>query len=485
MNYRVIFRVLGLLIAATSAAMILPVAVSLFEGGSDWRYLTIVMLAGTGVGTGLAWLLRGSADLEVREGFVIVTLGWLSATLVASLPFYLHGAIGSFTDAFFESMSGFTTTGSTILTDIEALPRGLALWRCQIQWLGGMGIVVLSLAILPILGVGGMQLFQAEAPGPSPDRLTPRIKETARLLWGAYCILSLAEVVALMICGMGPYDALCHTFTTMATGGFSPKAASVGHYSSAAIDWVITFFMFAAGVNFSLHFFAVRGRGPRGLRRYWRDHEFRTYLAVALGAIALVMVSNWRTVGYGLADNLRYSSFQVVSILTTTGFATADYEHWSRFVQLLLLMLMFVGGCAGSTGGGMKNVRVLLLAKHAWQELRKLLHPRAVYVLRFNRQPVGPQVVTNILGFFLLLVMVAVAATLAMTAMGMDLVSAFGSVAATLNNVGPGVGTVGPADNFAHVPVLGKWVLVACMLLGRLELYTVLVLLTPGLWRRT
>jgi trk/ktr system potassium uptake protein len=484
-NFRVIGRVLGLLISATSAAMLLPVLVSAFEGGSDWRVLLIVMLSGTGIGAALAWLLRGASELEVRDGFVIVTLGWLAATLVGSLPFYLSGAIPAFTNAFFESMSGFTTTGATILTDVEALPRGLALWRCQIQWLGGMGIVVLSIAILPILGVGGMQLFQAEAPGPSPDRLTPRIKETAQLLWGVYCILSVAEFVALMACGMGPYDAICHTFTTMATGGFSPRAASVGAYDSAWIDGVITLFMFAAGVNFSLHFLAVRGRLVRGVRCYSRDSEFRTYFGVTFVAIAVLMLTNWQHVGYGLAENLRFSSFQVVSILTTTGFGTADYEQWSHLAQFTLLVLMFIGGCAGSTGGGMKNVRVLLLTKHAWQELRKLLHPRAVYVVRFNRQPVSPDILTNILGFFLLLMMVAVGSTLVMTALGLDFLSAVGSVAATLNNVGPGLGSVGPTDNFGHLPALGKWVLVACMLLGRLELYTVLVLLTPELWRRT
>ncbi len=485
MNLRVIGRILGLLVAATSAAMLLPLLVSVFAGGSDWRVLATVLAAGTGLGALAAWAFRGAAEMQIREGFVIVTLGWLAATFVGCLPFYLSGAIPTFTDAFFESMSGFTTTGATILTDIEALPRGLALWRCQIQWLGGMGIVVLSLAILPILGVGGMQLFQAEAPGPSPDRLTPRIKETAQLLWGVYCIISVAEILALLACGMDLYDALCHTFTTMATGGFSPRADSVGAFDSARIDGVITFFMFAAGVNFSLHFLAVRGRFTRGIRCYWRDAEFRTYLAVTLGATAVVMLSNWRHVGYEFLENLRFSSFQVVSILTTTGFGTADYEQWSYLAHFVLLTLMFIGGCAGSTGGGMKNVRLLLLSKHAWQELRKLLHPRAVYVVRFNRQPVGPDILTNILGFFLLLMMVTVASTMVMTALGLDLVTAFGSVAATLNNVGPGLGLVGPTDNFGHIPALGKWVLVLCMLLGRLELYTVLVLLTPELWRRT
>lgn len=480
MNLRVVGRVLGLLMIATGAAMVLPVIVCLIYGEPDWTVFLTCQLFALALGAALAFLCRGSQDLGVRDGFLIVTLGWLVAGVIGAAPFWVSGDIPSITDAMFESVSGFTTTGSSILTDIEALGHGMLLWRSFIQWLGGMGIVVLSLAILPILGVGGMQLFKAEAPGPSPDRLTPRIKETAKLLWGVYALISLAEILALLACGMNLFDAACHTFTTMATGGFSTRNASVGAYDSASVDLVITVFMFVAGASFSLHFAALRGRW----RQYFHDGEFRVYTTVVLVFAAVIFLTNTQTTDLSWGSNVRQSFFQVVSIITTTGFGTADYEQWSSLAQYGLLFLMFVGGCAGSTGGGMKNVRFLLLTKHGYNELRKLLHPRGVYVIRYNDKAVSSDIVTNILGFFLLLVMCTSLATFVMTMMGLDVLSALGSVAATINNIGPGLGSVGPTDNFAAVPLLGKWVLIFCMLLGRLELYTVLILLTPDFWRR-
>ncbi len=480
MNVRVVGRLLGVLLLATAAAMTLPIIVSLLYGETDWQVFMISQAAALLVGGSLAGFLRDSRELRTKDGFVIVTFGWIAVGILGAMPFYLSGAIPAFTDAMFESISGFTTTGASILNDIEALPHGLALWRCQIQWLGGMGIVVLGLAILPILGVGGMQLFKAEAPGPSPDRLTPRIKETARLLWVVYGIISLVQVIALMFCGMSLFEALCHSFATMATGGFSTRAASVGAYDSVAIDVVITVFMFIAGVNFSLHYAAVNGR----IKSYWRDGEFRVYVTVILLATSIIAVSNIQATEMSAGDNVRHSLFQVVSIVTTTGFGTADYEGWTSLSQFVLLFIMFVGGCAGSTGGGMKNIRLLLLAQHGFNEVRKLLHPRGVYVMRYNERAVPPEIMTNILGFFLLLIICTVTATFAMTMVGLDLISAIGAVAATINNIGPGLGSVGPTDNFAAVPLMGKWVLIFCMLLGRLELYTVLVLLTPDFWRR-
>jgi trk system potassium uptake protein TrkH len=356
----------------------------------------------------------------------------------------------------------------------------MLLWRSLIQWLGGMGIVVLSLAILPILGIGGMQLFKAEAPGPSPDRLTPRIKETAKLLWGVYVLISVAEALALILSGLSPFDAICHTFTTMATGGFSTKDASVAALHNPAAEIIMIVFMFIAGANFSLHFAALRGR----LKDYFRDDEFRTYLVVILVAVSIIFLSNLRLAEFSIGRNLRGSFFQVVSIMTTTGFCTEDYAKWGSMPQYLLLLLMFIGGCAGSTGGGMKNARFLIFLRHASNELRKLLHPRAVYTIRFNRSGVPPDIVTNIMGFILLMMIITTLATFCMTLVGLDLVSAFGSVAATLNNIGPGVGSVGPTNNFAHVHVVGKWVLTFCMLVGRLELYTVLVLFAPEFWRK-
>jgi trk system potassium uptake protein TrkH len=480
MNLRVVGRVLGLLMVATGAAMLLPLLVCLLYGEREWSVFLSCMMGALAAGCTLAFLLRGTQDLRVKDGFLTVSLGWLLVGVLGALPFWVSGAIPDPTDAIFESVSGFTTTGASILDDIESLGHGILFWRALIQWLGGMGIVVLSIAILPILGVGGMQLFKAESPGPAPDRLTPRIKETAKLLWGVYVVVSAAEVLALLACGMSLFDAVCHTFTTMATGGFSVRNASVGAYANPSVDVVVTVFMFLAGVNFSLHYVALKGHW----RRYFQDGEFRTYLTVVLSFTVIVALTNLANADMGIGDNLRTSAFQVVSIVTTTGFGTADYETWAHLAQFSLLFLMFVGGCAGSTGGGMKNVRFLLLTKHAYNELRKLLHPRGVYVIRYNDRTVPEEIVTNILGFFLLLAICTTLATFTMAMLGLDIVSAFASVAATINNIGPGLGSVGPTDNFAMVPSLGKWVLILCMLLGRLELYTMLVLITPDFWRR-
>lgn len=498
MNVRAVIRVLGLLVFATALAMILPLLVSVLHREEAALWFAVCIAGGIAVGGGVAWLARGADDLRSRDGFLIVSLGWLLIGLFGALPFWTSGQIPDFTDAAFESISGFTTTGASILSVIsdvtevdpatgetivvaEGLDKGPLLWRCMIQWLGGMGIVVLSLAILPLLGVGGMQLFRAEAPGPSPDRLTPRIKETARLLWGVYCLLSAVCFVALKITGMSWYESLCHAFTTLATGGFSTNNASIGGFHNPAAEIVLIVFMFLAGVNFSLHFAALQGR----LRSYWSDSEFKVYTTVIVVATTAIFLSNVGATQLGVFENLRASLFNVVSIITTTGFGTEDYERWSHLSQFVLLSLMFVGGCAGSTGGGMKNVRLLLLTRHAVNELRKMLHPQGIYVIRFNHRAVSPDIVTNILGFFLLLMIVTIGATFLMTMMGMDLVSAFGAVAATVNNIGPGLGSVGPTDNFGHLPAVGKWLLAFLMLLGRLELYTVLVLLTPDFWRRT
>ncbi|MBW2450920.1 MAG: TrkH family potassium uptake protein, partial [Deltaproteobacteria bacterium] len=423
---------------------------------------------------------RSERDLSVRDGFAVVTFGWTFFALFGSLPFVFSGAIPSFLDAFFETMSGFTTTGSTILTNIEAIPESLLLWRSMTQWLGGMGIIVLSLAILPMLGVGGMQLFKAEVPGPTADRLKPRIQDTAKLLWGVYVLLTSAEIILLMLGNMSFFDALNHAFTTMATGGFSTRNASVAAYDSAFIDWVITVFMFLAGINFSLHYLALRGR----VLDYVRNEEFRFYVTLTLFGIVLITLFNMGSSYDSILDSLRFSAFQVVSILTTTGFGTADYELWPVLCQYLLVIGMFVGGCAGSTGGGMKVARILLLFKHAHVQVYRLIHPRAVRLVKLADRPVDKEVMQSILGFFALYMGVFVAASLIMAGTGMDLTSAGAAVIATLGNIGPGLGSVGPTDNFADVPAIGKIVLTLCMLLGRLELFTVLVLVFPTFWRK-
>ncbi|MBE0501478.1 MAG: TrkH family potassium uptake protein [Desulfuromonadales bacterium] len=480
MNIVLTLRILGALLLFLSAALLLPIPFALYYNDGS----TSSFLFAAGITFVVGFLLfkgcRSQRELSLRDGFAIVSFSWLFYALFGALPFYLSGAIPSFIDASFETLSGFTTTGATILTVVENLPQSLLLWRALTHWLGGMGIIVMSLAILPMLGVGGMQLFKAEVPGPTADRLKPRIQDTAKLLWGVYVFLTAVEVVLLMLGKMSFFESLCHAFATLATGGFSSRNASVGAYNSAYIDGVITLFMFLAGVNFFLHYQALRGR----LTEFWKNEEFRIYLGITVGSILLLMVMNQGSVYNSLLENLRFSSFQAVSILTTTGFGTADYEQWPVLSQYLLVAMMFIGGCAGSTAGGMKVARILLLFKHAHVQLFRLIHPRAVRLVKLGNRPVNREVMQSILGFFALYMGIFVIASFLMAAAGMDLVSAGAAVIATLGNIGPGLGSVGPTDHYGHIAPFGKGVLMFCMLLGRLELFTVLVLFFPTFWRK-
>jgi trk system potassium uptake protein len=472
-----ILHALGLLLLCLAGAMSLPFLIAFVTSGPETLPLLFSLL-GTG-GAGLGLLLSGRrAGIGLREGFVIVTAGWVLFSAFGALPFYLTGMLPAYTDAYFEAMSGFTTTGATVLINIEGQPLALQFWRCFIQWLGGMGIIVLSLAILPMLGVGGMQLYKAEVPGPVPDRLVPRIRQTARLLWGLYALLSALEVIVLVVLGMPFMEALLHTFTTMATGGFSPKAASIAAYQSAAIDTAIIIFMFLAGANFALHYQALRGNF-----RAYRDPEFRFYSVSVLAAIVMMTLVLWGSVYADLSSALRFGAFQVVSIVTTTGFVTADYGLWPYFAQFLLLCLMLVGGCAGSTGGAIKHIRGLLLFKVAYDHLYKLIHPKAVRHVKVGGNAIPKDVLDGVHVFVLLYFLTFFVATASLTILDMDILSAIGAVAATLGNVGPGLGTVGPVESYAAIHPVGKWILSACMVLGRLELFTVFVLFTPDLWR--
>jgi trk system potassium uptake protein TrkH len=480
MNITLTLRILGALLLFLAIALLFPVPFSWFYGDGAASAFILSSVISAACGGLLFKLFRSETDLSVREGFAVVSFGWTLFALFGALPFVFSGAIPSYLNAFFETMSGFTTTGSTILTDIEVLPPSILLWRSLTQWLGGMGIIVLSLAILPMLGVGGMQLFKAEVPGPTADRLKPRIQDTAKLLWGVYVLLTGAEVLLLMAGDMSFFDGLNHSFTTMATGGFSTRNASIAAFDSAYIEWVITFFMFLAGINFSLHYLALRGK----FGDFIRNDEFIFYTGLILVGTALIVLLNMGGIYTDFLDNLRFSAFQVVSIMTTTGFGTADYELWPVLCQYLLVFAMFIGGCAGSTGGGMKVARILLLFKHAHVQVFRLIHPRAVRLVKLGERPVDKEVMQSILGFFALYLGVFVAASFVMAGVGMDLPSAGASVIATLSNIGPGLGSVGPVDNFAHVPAFGKLVLAFCMLLGRLELFTVLVLVFPSFWRK-
>jgi len=475
-----ILRVLGLLNLFLAGTMIFPLGISWYYGEKEIVSFLIAM----GI-TALAGLLlylpipKKRGDLTRRQAFLIVTFGWISASIFGAIPFYVSELFTHPIDALFETVSGFTTTGSSVLTALDAVPKGLLFWRAMIQWLGGMGIILLSIAILPFLGVGGMQLYRAEVPGPFLDKLRPRIAETAKILWQTYLLISGLEVVLLFLGGMNIFDSICHSFTTMATGGFSTKDTSIafyGHYHRI----VITVFMFLAGTNFALHYRFLKG----GYKGYWLDREFRFYLALILVGIGLVFGYLLFVMGGGWGNRLEDAAFQVVSIMTTTGYATTDFGVWPSFCQYLLVFLMFIGGCAGSTGGGIKCIRIMLLFKYAQQELRRIIHPHAVTTVKLGEQNISQSVLNGILGMVILFMAIFVLASLAMSALGFDIVTSISSVAATLGNIGPGLGLVGPAENYAHIPSIGKGILIFCMLAGRLEVYTIVILLFPEFWRK-
>ncbi|MDH3972784.1 MAG: TrkH family potassium uptake protein [Deltaproteobacteria bacterium] len=472
---------MSLLIFFLGLSMSLPLTVSLIYGEQDFSAFLTSLVACMLFGSLLfLFTRRPKREISHREGFAIVAVGWIIVAFFGALPYFLSGALASFTDAFFESASGFTTTGATVVTNIEALNHATLMWRCFTQWLGGMGIILLSIAILPLLGVGGMQLYKAEVPGPVTDKLKPRIGETAKILWKVYLLFTFVEFILLRAGGMGFYDAVCHSFSTMATGGFSTKNLSVEAYNSAYIDGVITFFMLLAGTNFALHYQFLKGN----FKALIKDEEFRFYLLIIIFSVVLVMVGLVLFDGHGSLHAFRLASFQVVSIMTTTGFSSVDFEQWTDAGKYFLLVLMFVGGCAGSTGGSIKVVRIYLLLKQGYRELYRLIHPHAVVHVKFNKGKVSPEVMDAILGFFFLYMILTVFAIVIMSFLGLDMMSAITSVAASIGNIGPGLGTVGPSDNFSAIPGFGKWILSFCMIMGRLELYTLLILFIPEFWRK-
>lgn len=481
MNIKIIIRVLGFLIFVEGIAMLLALSVSLIYGEYDSKAFLISSGICLGLGSIIAWLTKcRNKDIGKREGFIIVALVWIVFSFFGTLPYILSGAIPNFTNAFFETISGFTTTGSSILADIEALPHGILFWRSISQWLGGMGIIVLSLAILPVFGIGGMQLFVAEVPGPVPDKISPRIRQTAKTLWIIYLGFTVSETILLWIGGMSLYDAVCHSFTTMATGGFSTKQASIAHWSSPFIQYVIVLFMFFAGTNFTLSYLALRGK----FLSVFKDEEFKYYGFFVIGFTLIIFLGLSITTKLGIEKAFREALFQVVSIITTTGFATADYLLWTPFLTMLIFALFFFGGSAGSTGGGIKIMRIVLLFKNSYYELRRLIHPKAVIPVRFNKHSVESKIITNILAFFMLYIVIFGLSTILFTLIEPDIESAMGAVATSLGNIGPGLGSVGPAENFLHISPSGKWFLSFLMLLGRLELFTILVLFSPSFWKQ-
>ncbi len=480
MNGKLILKVVSVLLLIIAAFMLAPVVVALVYREIEMLPAFLFPMGGVALVSG-AYVLATAGNrgtLSTRSGFFLVTLSWLGAAGVGAIPFVISGYVPSYTDAFFETMSGFTTTGATILTDIEALPYSLLFWRSLTHWLGGMGIIVLTVAILPLLGVGGYQLMKAEAPGPSVDRLTPKITETAKILWFIYLALTVAEVGLLLLGGMNLFDALTHTFGTLATGGFSPKAASVGHYQSPFVQNVITIFMMGAGINFILYYRLLMGQW----RLIARNTEVKVYLAIFLSAtlvIALSLLETYDTFG----ESLRFAGFQAASVLTTTGYATADYATWPALAQVMLFCLMFVGGSAGSTGGGIKVIRIVTVIKQGFNEMRYLLHPRGVFSLRLNGQQVRKNVVYSITGFTFLYIFLLLLTTMVVATGGYGVATSVTTGLATLGNIGPGFGRVGPVENYGFFQDYIKWFLSFIMMVGRLEIYTVLVLITPAFWK--
>jgi len=488
MNKRVVFHIVAIVTLVIGLAMGLCSGLSYFwqDPSRAQNSLLISSIVTAVFALTLMFLTRGKVNLSRRDGFAVVTFGWLFAAFFGALPYILSGVIPDPIAAFFETMSGFTTTGASVLPDgayptLECIPRGILFWRALTHWFGGMGVLVLCVAILPFLGVGGMQLYRAEMPGPSKDRLTPRITTTAKLLWGVYALLTAIEILLLKFVGkMDWFDSICHTFATMATGGFSTHTASIGYYDSAIVDSIIILFMFLAGINFSLHYYALTGK----LNRYFKDPEFRFYFLFWLVCGLFITGNVWGTIYSDFGESLRVSFFQTTSILTTTGFVTADFDLWPQPSRMLLVLMMFVGGCAGSTGGGIKVVRIMIMCKKMIKEVRQFMRPKAVLQVKLGCKPVEAEVVANIAAFFTIFIVIFVIASFLMTFFTPNLETAVTSVVATLGNIGPGLNAVGATQNFAAIPATGQVILSICMLLGRLELYTVLILFLPSFWRK-
>ena len=486
LNLKIIFHLLGLLLVVNAGFMFLSALVSYFYKDGvviDMFYAGFITLV---IG-GTAFLVTRNhrKEIQKREGYLIVTLGWISMSLIGTLPYLITGAIPGFTNAFFETMSGYTTTGASILSDIESLPEGVLFWRSITHWIGGMGIIVLAIAILPLLGIGGMQLFSAEAPGPGGDKLHPRIADTAKRLWVIYVAYTLVETLLLKLAGMSFFDAINHSLSTLSTGGFSTKNASIAYWNDQPIiQYIIAFFMFLAGTNFVLSYFAFKTNFSKVLQ----DDEFKwyCYCIISFSVIAALLVYFKADFSLSTVDHpmvwgrlesaFRHGVFQVLAIVTTTGFVTADYTAWTTFLTVFFFGLMFLGGSAGSTAGGIKIVRHLIMIKNGILEFKRTLHPNAILPVRYKNKAVSQPIVYNILGFFILYMLSFIMGVLVFSWLGLDFKTALGGAASTL-------GDLGPVNNYGALPAAAKWWASFLMLIGRLELFTVLILLTPFFWR--
>tara|TARA_B100001758_G_scaffold71798_1_gene60543 strand:- start:631 stop:2100 length:1470 start_codon:yes stop_codon:yes gene_type:complete len=489
LNIKTILNILAAMLVITGLSMLLPALIAFIYGETDLyghlKSSLICVLLGLPI-----WVFtRKSKRLNSKDGFAIVTFAWLTVALAGSLPFYLTGIIPNFTDAWFEAMSGVTTTGATIIGNpstlphlingIESMPHGVLFWRSFLQWLGGMGIIVFTIAILPLLGVGGVQLFKAEVPGPVADKIKPRVKETAKILWMVYIGFTFLQFLLLGFAGMSWFDSICHAFTTMPTGGFSTQNASIAAYSNPVIHYIIIFFMFVAGVNFTLHFRAITGN----YKSYFKDYEFKVYFSILFFATIFIFLNISFSNSDWSHNSFLISLFQSLALMTGTGYANADYELWPFFSQLLLFFMMFFGAMGGSTSGGMKIARVILLIKYAATETRRMLHSRAIIPIRIGERTIGDDVIRNTLGFFLIYLSFFVLTALVLTALNYDFTSSLSVAASAIGNVGPAFGSFGPTDNYALLHPIGKWMMTFCMLLGRLEIFTIMVLFSRTFWK--
>ncbi len=484
-NFKLILKIQGSLMLVESIFLLSAFIVSIFYRESVGVYF--LYTAGIGIILGLTGILAGRKANPVigkREGSVIVTLTWLLFSLLGMLPFLFSGSIASIPDAFFETMSGFTTTGASILNNIEELPFSILYWRSMTHWIGGLGIIVISMALLPIFGFSGMQIFSAEATGPTKDKIHPKISETAKRLLAIYIILTLSEIFFLRIAGMTWFDAVCHSFGTIATGGFSTKQASIGHYNSPFIEYIIIFFMIFSGVNFALYYFLVKFK----VYKVWKNEELRIFLVLVLIFSVFLMLSqiNFKeNLSWVLIEEyIRNGLFVTCATISTTGFVTVDYNLWPPFTWYFIIILMLIGSSAGSTAGGMKVVRVLLVFKYTYYEFKRFIHPNAVFPVRYNQHVVGDEVIARVLAFALLYFIIIFAGSTLLSISGLGYIESFSGMITCLSDVGPGLGNIGPAYNFSHLPDISKWFLSIIMLIGRLEIFTVLLIFTPVFWKR-
>ncbi|MEE2986877.1 MAG: potassium transporter TrkG [Nitrospinota bacterium] len=490
MNIQSIFNVVGVVLILLSGLLVIPIGVSLYfdstpiEGYmSETQAFTATLFCCLAAGMALWKLLpSGVEKLRDREGFAIVTMSWLFIVLFGSLPFYLTGVCPEFIDSFFESMSGFTTTGASILIDIDAVPKGILFWRNLTQWFGGMGIILLSLAIFPALGIGSFHLFKAEIPGGvTVERMQPRLAETAKILWKTYVVLTFLEIVILRIGGMNLFDAICHTFSTVATGGFSPHNGSVGYFNNLFFEYVIIFFMFLGGINFILHFQLV----TRNIKGVFQNPELRFYCTMIVVGI---LIATWglhqASPDQGVGQSFRNAAFTVVSINTTTGFVTDDFNQWPVFLKIMIVGIMMIGGCSGSTSGSLKSIRFIILFKIISRELQKLVHPRAIFHVKVAGKTIDPDDLANVVALTCLFMGITTLSCILLSMMGVDFTTAVSASVASLFNIGPGLGQVGAMGNYADIPFMGKGIIISCMLMGRLEIFGFLMLFLPMTWRK-